>query len=268
MIFGGPALRIIFVLGLCSTTMAVAANCAGGGEADDGTGGQAGESTTGSGSPGGGGAAGGGGSAGAGAACSAEPCEVVPPQCGCGPGERCHWDGGPTCVADGTQESSHACEGDCVAGYRCHQNLSGGPAICHQYCRQDDDCFGPGSLCTIPFGEASVRLCSHNCDPVSDTGCAELATKCDVFHEAEPPNRPYTRCVAAGAVGQDEECASSVDCARGLSCFTITGQTGSWCMTWCRVGATVSSCPAGTQCGSFSPALVIGSVEYGACLAP
>jgi hypothetical protein len=112
-----------------------------------------------------------------------------------------------------------------------------------------------------------VKLCSHNCDPVTDTGCDELSTKCDIYRQTNPPNLRYTACAGAGALGQGEPCLVSSQCARGLSCFSIVGETGSWCLTWCRSGATTTACPAGTECGTFDPAVTIGSVQYGACLA-
>ncbi|MBW2526747.1 MAG: hypothetical protein JRI23_21370, partial [Deltaproteobacteria bacterium] len=183
-------------------------------------------------------------------------------------GQRCVWNGVPECAAAGTKKSSQACEDDCVEGYRCHETVYGNMPICHRYCRQDADCPGPGSLCSVTIGDPTVKLCSHNCDPVTDTGCDELTNKCDIFREANPPNRPFTQCVEAGGLGQDEVCTSSSQCARGSSCFTITGQTDSYCLTWCRIGAVTTTCPSGTDCGTFDPPIQIGSVQYGACLSP
>lgn len=268
MAFGGFAkYGLAAVCALGGAALGIGA-CASGSSAPDGDGGSS--STTSLGGAGGAGGAGGeatgGGGGQGGAACSGDPCKLVPPQCGCPSSERCHWNySGAECVADGTQESSEACDNDCVAGYRCVDNHEGGPRICHQYCETDDDCLGPGSLCIVGFGSPDYRVCTHNCDPISDVGCAETDMKCDIFRETDPPNRSLTQCAGSGSLGQGQECATTSDCAPGYSCFGITGQTGEWCMKWCDVNAATSGCPAGTTCYPFSSPIIIGSIEYGAC---
>ena len=40
-----------------------------------------------------------------GSMCEEDPCKLVAPQCGCGPGEKCQWDNDMrSCVADGTAD--------------------------------------------------------------------------------------------------------------------------------------------------------------------
>lgn len=244
---------------------ALAAACAA--SNDDGATGSVTAATTSTGGMGGS-ASGGGGSGGdyVDPNCEEQPCKLTAPQCGCRETERCNLVNDPLerdCVAIGTKGSSQACESDCEAGYMCVNNNTGGPAICHQFCDDDSDCSGAGSLCVLDVGAGAGTLCTHNCDPISSSGCEDPATKCDIASEMQAPNRSLTQCAGAGTLTQGQACTTTADCASGLGCLDVGGMMKQ-CLTWCRVSSPV--CPGAETCTSFNPTITIGAVEYGSCI--
>jgi len=246
--------------------MAACAEAGGGEETDPGTGtsdGGIGGAVAGAGGVGGAM----GGMGGSPPMCDEDPCKLTTPQCGCEEGQQCSMQGAlRTCIEEGSTPPGESCiSGECTPGHICVNNLTGGSAICHEFCSDDGDCSPPGGLCILSIANMSATVCSQNCDPVTDTGCEEPTMKCDIGQEAGGQMRWFTRCTGSGSVDQGEVCTNSNQCLPGLSCFNIPNQTDNNCLTWCRVSPP-SSCPSSTACSPFAPAITVGSVEYGACL--
>ncbi len=232
---------------------------------DGGTGASGGGGGAGGGHGGaGGGSTGGGGEGGAMPACEEDPCKLTEPQCGCSTGEQCTVVGAVvTCGPEGDVAPGEAC-GTCTPGHYCLNNLTGGAPICHRFCDDDDDCSGPGALCIYPLSGGLATLCSQNCDPVSDTGCEVASMKCDIAQEAGGDMRWFTRCTGSGTIEQGGICTNGNQCAKGLGCFGLQGRTDQLCLTWCKVASP--NCPTDTQCASFTTPILVGTLEYGACV--
>ncbi|HZO12764.1 MAG TPA: hypothetical protein VFB62_05890, partial [Polyangiaceae bacterium] len=182
--------------------------------------------------------------------CAEQPCKLVVPQCGCAAGERCTLAGDPAvraCVPEGDKTVTQAC-GECIAGFVCIDNGTGAPAMCHQFCAADTDC--ADALCVIDFDNGAAKLCSHACDPIAKTGCAEANTKCDLFQEPIGA-KWYKLCGAVGAGTQSDPCTVTTDCAAGFGCVPVTVEmaTVTLCVEWCDVENP--ACGAGT-CTPFN----------------
>lgn len=229
-------------------------------------GGDASSTTTGPGSGGGGGNA-----------CSEQPCKLVEPQCGCPAGEQCTLtavDGTRGCVAAGTSPQGAVCTGDeCAPGHIC---LGTTPTIstCLKFCDTDAECEAPGGICYFEINDGSggtipdVTLCTDNCDPASNTGCAS-GTACQLAQvppeqQGGPPGPLFTLCGETGTGVHTSACTDNGDCAPTFAC---TGELNmqTVCLKWCKVGQA-GNCPTGQTCSQFDPALLLGSTEYGACL--
>jgi hypothetical protein len=154
-----------------------------------------------------------------------------------------------------------------MAGYQCAQYV-GPPSLCQKFCYDNDDCAPPGGLCVLEFagtgGGSPIMLCSHNCDLISGTGCQAQTMKCDLGYDAGPPEQWYTLCMPAGAAAQGEACTNTLDCADGLGCYQDPNTLNTVCMTYCNHASP--QCPGTTTCLHFDPPMMIGSIEYGACL--
>lgn len=213
-----------------------------------------------------GGAIGGAGGAGGqgGPPCMGLPCKLVDPQCGCPTGERCVFqDSKKTCAPEGDKVASEACENDCKAGMLCLDANEGAGSLCHDYCIDDDDCDAPGGMCLMSVtGLGPEKLCTHNCDPVSAAGCLDPSSKCEIFTLTADPTAKLTQCVGFGTGSQGTTCTTTDDCGKGLGCFT--DGTVTECYTWCMVDQP--SCPVG-QCTGFQTPMMLGTVEYGVCVA-
>jgi hypothetical protein len=202
-----------------------------------------------------------GGQGGGDPTCSEQPCKLLAPQCGCPTGEHCmNNDSVRSCQpATGEKSPSDSCSGnECAAGSVCADNLTGAPMMCHQYCYLDEHCEAPGGACQLQGG---VGLCTHNCDPLTATGCLATGTKCDATLGADMV--PHTLCTGAGDGVQGDLCVETSECAEGLGCLLVTGQADKSCLTWCDVADPV--CPENLDCENFDPALTIGDIEYGVC---
>lgn len=230
--------------------------------------------TVGSGGAGGapsvGGSGGAGGEGGSAPVCGEVPCKLTLPQCGCDAGEACQFAGGArSCAPEGDKALSEACADDCVAGHQCLGNSQfDTPPICTKWCETDDDCSGPGALCLFTITGETSKLCSINCDPVSNAGCLAEGTKCEVLRENAGAMRWLTYCAGIGAGEQASPCTETQECAEGHGCFNVTDanmMTSQMCLRWCDTQSP-TSCPAGSQCGSFTMPIVIGSITYGACV--
>ncbi|MBI4702621.1 MAG: hypothetical protein HY744_15985 [Deltaproteobacteria bacterium] len=267
-------------------------HCAKGASSETAPEGAGGAATTGTGAAGAGaaagaagegGAAGGGGQGGAGgeggsAVCVEEPCKLVVPQCGCPKGEKCtvnKVEAKRVCQPIDPKPVGWAeqCTVDtCDAGFMCLKTGVGSKLTCHKFCAADEDCAPPGGLCVIQLQAFSkpiegAKVCTVNCDPITNTGCKVEGMKCDIAQEPDPPNRWLTDCTGSGSKKQGESCFGSNQCAPGIGCFTLTKPDNSketLCLTYCSVKNP--SCPNGTSCGSFQTPIQIGSIEYGACV--
>lgn len=214
-----------------------------------------------------GGMSGDGGGQGGAVTCEEDPCKLTLPQCGCAAEQMCALipAGGRECIDAGTVAPGETCAaGQCTPGHVCVDNQTNGPPFCHEFCDADDDCSPPGGLCVLTVGNDADPVCSQNCDPISGVGCSISGMKCDLGQEAGGQMRFFTRCTGAGTLGQGEICTSQSQCAAGLSCFNINGQPDKQCLTWCNPASP--NCPVSTTCGSFGPPILIGVLEYGACL--
>ena len=211
------------------------------------------------------GGAGGGGGEGGAEPCEAAPCKLTIPQCGCPDGERCHTPSvAPLCWPDGNVGPIEYCNNDCQAGYRCFG--VGGDAICRRYCDTDNHCVGPGAKCVFPLFGGTTSVCSENCDAVTGIGCRDKqeGLKCEVGVQSATLN-VYSYCTDAGDGVQDEVCSQPAHCAQGYTCIKESSETEQKCRRWCPYPSS-STCEEGGTCVPITPALTIGSVQYGVCI--
>ncbi len=198
--------------------------------------------------------------------CPEWPCKLTAPQCGCESGLKCTVDVDQklTCLpeAQSPSQAGQPCNDDCAAALIC---LPGGeqPALCHRFCESDDDCDLPGGRCVYDLTNDGVPdACTINCDPVSSTGCPGSETMCTVVKAEQNLPTWASECVVAGSKGQGEPCLETPECATGHFCATLNN--GKMCLRFCNVKLPV--CPPAAACVKFTPKIVIGAVEYGACV--
>lgn len=206
-----------------------------------------------------------------GPACSEDPCKLVAPQCGCAEGEQCTLaglDGSRECKSEGTTPVGAVCTSEsCEAGSIC-VNAAPPVSTCMKFCASDADCEAPGGLCLITVSDGAggdvpgMTLCTDNCDPATNTGCAQ-GTECQIGQEQDGLQRFLTICSSVGTGTYSDPCTDNSDCAPTYACTgDLGGQTV--CLQWCKVAQGI--CSGGLTCSPFSPALLIGSIEYGACI--
>ena len=245
---------------------------------DDGnpTTGGAGSNEGGAGGTGGiGGAAGGGGSeqqgGAGGASCDpavAESCEqglqcvVVQDALGV--------NGGTACQPPGDQPASSVCSAhsDCALGLLCEQITQ----TCKAPCSSSVDC--DGAACVEAFTTAGlpipgIKLCLAECDPVENTLCAAAGAEVSCVYRAD---LEAFDCARAGDGAANTQCDAQAECAVGLGCLEVNGQTG--CLNWCEYdGQGTEPCTAAEAPGAVLaicvpqlPSIASNGVEYGACL--
>ncbi len=193
--------------------------------------------------------------------CSASPCRLVSPQCGCPCGQACYASlAGPTCATAGTAGVNEACntDGDCRAGLAC-VGVNGASA-CTPYCDSDAQC--TSQVCWMGSG---ANVCPHACDLAAQTGCPTGEDCIDLKGTSVDTGAQVRSSVcgikpASGAVGTDctGESITNWICGPGLFCVSNA------CQRYCRIDAP--ACPAGKTCRSVSPPVTVGTVVYGACL--
>ena len=147
---------------------------------------------------------------------------------------------------------------------------SAGP--CQQSCTCAEGTRWNGARCNrlLELTSIDIGKCTRHCDLASpetpgdgfqacSTGFvnAGLAPLQCVLLEPVDGLPPDTDCAVAGNSPESGPCLTARDCQPGLFCGD-----GS-CRRWCRVG--VDACDAGFSCSSFTPPLVVGDEEYGAC---
>ncbi|HRI63842.1 MAG TPA: hypothetical protein PK156_06380, partial [Polyangium sp.] len=155
------------------------------------------------------------------------PCELVSPQCGCNAGQACvvDQDGTRLCVTAGTGQVGAVCmnSADCIAGTYC-LSINSGPFTCHAFCSADTTCTGPGGLCAITLSNTSgttipnVRLCSENCDLITNMGCSLASTGCRLGVEKDGAKRVFTLCAPTGTGVHGSSCATDANCSAGHGC--------------------------------------------------
>ena len=206
------------------------------------------------------------------AACQVETtsaCGLVP-QSGCsGATPACDLedDGDTACRAVtsmGTSNNHCTTKTACKAGYTC---LGDGNAAhtpwCGRFCNTDADCLGTGSRCVIDITSGGIftgaRVCTNACDPYADTGCPS-GMGCIPRNTA---GSDYTDCRYMGEKFEDDACTATTECGSGLVCVGPVGATT--CKYTCIVG-NASTCLTGEVCTAYAEALIIGGVQYGACI--
>ncbi len=208
------------------------------------------------------------------AACSESPCKLVSPQCGCPANKACVATnlGTRSCIKEGQIGWGGKCGpvDYCEAGLQCLPK--GVTSTCMKHCASDVDCQGPGGLCALPMLDkngnelASVRFCTENCDPATNTGCPVAGTGCGIGQEDSGQMRFFSICVQSGKATQGGACQSSKDCAPTYGCVSSQGM-GSQCTKWCDQGSP--KCPGGTFCQPVQingQDITLGNTTYGACL--
>ena len=213
------------------------------------------------------------------AGCGESPCKLVSPQCGCPSGQGCYIDstGSRLCATSGANAEGAACSGlsSCTPGHLCiNINSAGGStAVCAEFCNLDSDC-GSGGLCIITLDDGSggslagIKLCTHSCDPVAQTGC-RTGAYCDIFRESAGAMRYFTDCTApaTGTGGQGAACTDPDDCQSGFACIDPDGTGGAepqQCMHWCKVSSG-TGCSGIESCVGFTTPLLVEGTEYGVC---
>ncbi len=223
-----------------------------GGSVTTGSGGQAGDG----GAPPDGGAGGEGGAP----ICSEQPCRLMAPQCGCPQGQKCTIDAyfNRMCSAfSGNGQANAACstDADCAEGFVCTGHF-GSQLMCEAFCGSDADCTaGPGSKCIWKDPATSISMiCTTQCDLTSDAGCRP-GDKCTFVYDSAGISGWGTTCSAMGTVGLGGSCTAATQCGPGMMC--ANGQ--------CRpVCSSVTACASGS-CYTITPAIKIGTVDYGVC---
>lgn len=200
-----------------------------------------------------------------GGACSALPCRVVLPQCGCEAPLACFLDtaGQPACASPPAAPrivgASCSGAGSCAPGLACVARAGAG--VCVQICAADADCFE--GLCTRGLDAMSgsptpYSTCSIPCDPLTAGGVCGAGRRCvlAVFTTASG-SRTVADCegpIGGGADGA--ACIDYVQCAVGHAC--ISGS----CRQLCALASPV--CPSGLACNARSY-LVSDVGNFGLC---
>lgn len=208
--------------------------------------------------------------------CSASPCKVTSPQCGCTGNNVCTIaNGAVACGPGGTQGDGQSCGTGttdlCAAGFVC-VTASAATGQCLEFCDADNDCTPPGGICLLELDDGfggtipNVKICTPNCNLMTNTGCP-AGSGCDLRRESAGLMRWLTLCSDIGTKTQGQACNPSIpDCAASHLCLDLDG-FGDKCLHYCNVNAP--SCPAGTFCdqlfdSNFLP-ITLGNVTVGAC---
>lgn len=210
------------------------------------------------------------------------PCDPVSGT-GCTAEQKCSIESGPTnqnpnapfvygCMDAGTKQEGEACgpTDDCVAGSIC-MPISPTQAVCATFCYQDSDCPSVGGValkCTLPVDSANPsgpRLCSPDCNPISNTGC-QAGQKCTIVSGPTPqnPNADVVfGCGPAGSKADGDACNDDSECPGQTFCARFSATGSGTCTTFC---ANDANCPTGSKClggiqGYESPLLCREAVD-------
>jgi hypothetical protein len=216
----------------------------------------------------------------------AKICDLVQ-QTGCGPNEKCVWDGtGNSCASKGAgsplgtgtvcMQSADAC----VAGDECLSAPMSSVSLCVQYCNSDGDCKQPPVAGIAPqctgFIDSmmSIHLCSIACNPYNAAdgmGCPP-GLAC-TYQVGPPPNAPGpspapvegTDCLTHGTGGDGADCSTNdLACAPGFYCVHLTGSMGTTvtCRQVCQAGQNGQCACANCHCNTFPG---VANPKFGVC---
>ncbi|WP_236605371.1 hypothetical protein [Sandaracinus amylolyticus] len=174
----------------------------------------------------------------------ASPCDPVA-RCGCDEGSRCGVIAGEIeCYAS---TGTVSLEGACTSSAECAEGLGCHGGRCLEYCDASSDCELEDAYCgreshagvsALPEG---VRLCTEECDPRTDEGCAEGS--CSLAFGGDPEISTWCRPVGTTVIG--EACERDQQCVAGALCTHVAALGGRACVAFCTVGET---CAGGTTC--------------------
>lgn len=191
-------------------------------------------------------------------------------QCGCGAGERCTTvDGTAKCqsIVGGREGARCRVAAPCADGLEC--SVTG---LCAKPCSSNLNC-SAGACALLPrtsVGDAGVRVCVKNCDPLALKSCgdgatcvptADLSSVGGAFCKAIRPAEALGRASVLGAA-----CVGHNDCAAGLGCAPSALDGSGVCTPWCRGDG---DCPKGTPvCDLVSSTYFAGAGDQvGQCAA-
>jgi len=194
--------------------------------------------------------------------CSATPCEILLPQCGCASNQMCQRTGATTdergCVPLGTVTRDNVCMLDsaCEPGHLCLANTTNAGA-CHLYCNDDADC-APGIECAKYDEGVGLGVCGSAC--TLEGGCP-AGTACKVnltfdFNTAGGVALPFCGDPGGGPAGA--ACGSAQDCAAGTFCDEM-----GVCRTMCRQDGSLL-CATGTCTDAIVP-IRLDNMLHGFC---
>jgi hypothetical protein len=182
--------------------------------------------------------------------------------------ERCYlYENDPTtwltqCVGAGSATGTNDCVKDtfaCAPGYAC-ANFGD----CREYCIVGGTGCPSGMKCKPHSSPALVAgvefgVCATDCDPLTASSCPSGEKCFPIGNAAElKPKTGFSDCIGAGAAAIGDTCASSLDCAAGLSCIDLS------CEPLCRLG-TASDCPSDSICRSLVAGFTVDGDEWGSC---
>jgi len=143
------------------------------------------------------------------------------------------------CVPTGTVKEGAACNlasDDCEPGLVCQAESCGtGVARCYRLCRDASACGGTPCTRSVVTASGTATAFLHcnapatPCDPIAQTGCPD-GLVCFLT------GTTGTRCSCPGKnIGEGgADCVGIEDCAAGLLCQTINGDSTNRCMRLCR----------------------------------
>lgn len=206
-----------------------------------------------------------------GGTCSASPCKLTVPQCGCPSDQECGIANFmPACQAAGSLSLGQSCmgAGECAPGLLCVGGSTGG--LCDQFCAFDEDCAATGGICGLALSNgmggsiANADLCSGDCDLTTNSGCPVTGTGCQLGQEQTGQMRWLTYCAVAGTLGQDAMCDPTLDeCGPTFGC--LNNGVANLCLEYCDA-SNLSSCPTCVALTDQSQQpIFVGTIEVGVC---
>jgi hypothetical protein len=203
--------------------------------------------------------------------CSASPCKLTAPQCGCAVGQECAISNYElTCQAAGTVGLGEGCIGmeQCAPGLLCVGNATAG--LCDQFCAVDADCAATGGICALSLSDgmggfiANADLCSSDCDLTTNSGCPVAGTGCQLGQEQAGQMRWLTYCAVTGTLGQNTTCDPTLQqCAPTLGC--IDNGAATLCLQYCDASSPSACSTCSPLVDQSQQPIVVGAVTLGVC---
>lgn len=171
------------------------------------------------------------------------------------------------CVATGTIKEGALCSlvsDDCAPGLVCQaERCNSSVGRCYRFCRDTADCGGDTpctqGVLTASGSPAPFRHCNAPptpCDPIGQTGCPDGL----VCYLKGATSGTICSCPGKNIVEGPDECVGTEECAPGLRCQTINGDTTNHCLRLCR---SSDQCP-GKDGGNPGTCQVTSG--YGVCV--